>query len=147
MNEAKLTFDALIENEPFARCVAAAFVAKINPTMDELIEVKTIVSEAVANAIIHGYENQKQGKVQLIMQLEDNELTMIIQDDGCGIENIAKAREPLFTTKAHLERSGMGMTIMESLSDDFQVESSPGTGTKLTIVKKFKGHGGHESDN
>ena len=146
MNEVELTFDSLIENEPFARCVAAAFVAKMNPTMDELVEVKTIVSEAVANAIIHGYDNQNLGKVHFRMRLENDALTMIIADEGCGIEDIEKAREPLCTTKADLERSGMGMTIMESLSDQFQVESKPGVGTKVTIVKIFKGHGVHESD-
>lgn len=146
MNEAELIFDALIENEPFARCVAAAFVAKVNPTMNELIEIKTIVSEAVANAIIHGYNGKNQGKIKFIMSLDKACLKMVFEDEGCGIENIEKAREPLFTTKKDLERSGMGMTIMESLSDSFEIESSVGVGTKITVVKYLKDQDIHESD-
>lgn len=144
MNEASLSFDALIENEPFARCVVASFIANMNPTLDEMVEIKTIVSEAVANAIIHGYDGNPAGKVHLNMQLNGLCLKLSVSDEGCGIENIEKAKEPLYTTKRHLERSGMGMTIMESLSDEFEIHSEVGKGTKVTIVKYFKDHRNHE---
>lgn len=145
MNKASLVFDARIGNEPFARCVVAGFVAGLNPTLDELTEIKTIVSEAVANAIIHGYEN-RMGQVILEMILEDRTLTLKVTDHGCGIADVAQALTPLYTTKAHLERSGMGMTIMDSLADEFHVVSSIGVGTTVTIVKTIKESGIHESD-
>lgn len=145
MNKACLTFDAQIENELFARCVAAAFVASCNPTMDELVEIKTIVSEAIANAIIHGYDGQE-GSIELLMQLDQNVLTMKIKDYGCGIEDVEEALKPLFTTKAHLERSGMGMTIMESLADEFYIDSQVGVGTTITVVKKMKDQIIHEKN-
>lgn len=147
MNEACLIFRATIENEPFARCVAAAFVAGLNPTMDELVEIKTMISEAVANAVIHGYEGRDDGEIFFRMRVDDRILRFEIEDKGCGIVDIAKAKEPLYTTKADLERSGMGMTIMESLSDAFFVESEVGKGTKITIVKRLKDLNRHESDN
>jgi len=145
MNEACLLFDAKIENEPFARCVVASFIARLNPTMDELIEIKTVVSEAVANAIIHGYDGQE-GKVEMNLKLDNRTLSVTIKDEGLGIEDISKALQPLYTTKAHLERSGMGMTIMESLSDDFKIDSEVGKGTRVTIVKRLKEVSIHESD-
>ncbi len=145
MNEACLLFDAKIENEPFARCVVASFIARLNPTMDELVEIKTVVSEAVANAIIHGYDGQE-GKVEMNLKLDGRTLTVTIKDEGLGIEDISKALQPLYTTKAHLERSGMGMTIMESLSDDFKIDSEVGKGTRVTIVKRLKEVSIHESD-
>ncbi len=145
MNEACLLFDAKIENEPFARCVVASFIARLNPTMDELVEIKTVVSEAVANAIIHGYDGQE-GKVEMNLKLDGRTLTVTIKDEGVGIEDISKALQPLYTTKAHLERSGMGMTIMESLSDDFKIDSEVGKGTRVTIVKRLKEVSIHESD-
>lgn len=146
MNEASLVFDAKIENEPFARCVVASFVARLNPTMDELVEIQTIVSEAVANAIIHGYEN-KEGKVDMKLVLDKRTLYITIKDEGLGIEDISKALQPLYTTKAHLERSGMGMTIMESLADDFKITSKLGEGTCVTIVKELKEVASHEPNN
>ena len=145
MNEACLLFDAKIENEPFARCVVASFIARLNPTMDELVEIKTVVSEAVANAIIHGYDGQE-GKVEMNLKLDNRTLSVTIKDEGLGIEDISKALQPLYTTKAHLERSGMGMTIMESLSDDFKIDSEVGKGTRVTIVKRLKEVSNHESD-
>ncbi len=145
MNEACLLFDAKIENEPFARCVVASFIARLNPTMDELVEIKTVVSEAVANAIIHGYDGQE-GKVEMNLKLDNRTLSVTIKDEGLGIEDISKALQPLYTTKAHLERSGMGMTIMESLSDDFKIDSEVGKGTRVTIVKRLKEVSIHESD-
>ena len=145
MNEACLLFDAKIENEPFARCVVASFIARLNPTMDELVEIKTVVSEAVANAITHGYDGQE-GKVEMNLNLDNRTLSVTIKDEGLGIEDISKALQPLYTTKAHLERSGMGMTIMESLSDDFKIDSEVGKGTRVTIVKRLKEVSIHESD-
>lgn len=139
MPKAQLTFNAQIENEPFARTVVAAFVAKLNPTMVELTEIKTIVSEAVANAIIHGYEGDQEKMIILNMFLENQVLVLEIIDEGVGIDDIAKAREPLFTTKAEQERSGMGMTIMESLSDGFEIISKPNEGTKVKLTKRLKG--------
>lgn len=140
MPKAQLTFDARIENEPFARTVVAAFVAKLNPTMVELTEIKTIVSEAVANAIIHGYEGNEEKMIVLNMAQEDQTLVIEVIDQGVGIADIKQAKEPLFTTKADQERSGMGMTIMESLSDGFEITSKLNEGTKVKLTKRLKGH-------
>ncbi|HIU14723.1 MAG TPA: anti-sigma F factor [Candidatus Fimiplasma intestinipullorum] len=136
----EMHFDARIENEAFARTVAASFIAPLNPTMDELIEVKTIISEAVANAIIHGYNGQSEGQVYLRLETLDHELHIEVEDYGVGIQDINQACQPLYTTRQDLERSGMGMTIMDSLSDQMQIESIPEQGTKLVISKRFK-HG------
>ncbi|CVH76846.1 Anti-sigma F factor [Clostridiales bacterium CHKCI006] len=140
MNRMEMHFDARIENEAFARTVAASFIAPLNPTMDELIEVKTIISEAVANAIIHGYNGQSEGQVYLRLETLDHELHIEVEDYGVGIQDINQACQPLYTTRQDLERSGMGMTIMDSLSDQMQIESIPEQGTKLVISKRFK-HG------
>ena len=140
MNRMEMHFDARIENDAFARTVAASFIAPLNPTMDELIEVKTIISEAVANAIIHGYNGQSEGQVYLRLETLDHELHIEVEDYGVGIQDINQACQPLYTTRQDLERSGMGMTIMDSLSDQMQIESIPEQGTKLVISKRFK-HG------
>ena len=140
MNRMEMHFDARIENEAFARTVAASFIAPLNPTMDELIEVKTIISEVVANAIIHGYNGQSEGQVYLRLETLDHELHIEVEDYGVGIQDINQACQPLYTTRQDLERSGMGMTIMDSLSDQMQIESIPEQGTKLVISKRFK-HG------
>ena len=140
MNRMEMHFDARIENEAFARTVAASFIAPLNPTMDELIQVKTIISEAVANAIIHGYNGQSEGQVYLRLETLDHELHIEVEDYGVGIQDINQACQPLYTTRQDLERSGMGMTIMDSLSDQMQIESIPEQGTKLVISKRFK-HG------
>ena len=140
MNRMEMHFDARIENEAFARTVAASFIAPLNPTMDELIEVKTIISEAVANAIIHGYNGQSEGQVYLRLETLDHELHIEVEDYDVGIQDINQACQPLYTTRQDLERSGMGMTIMDSLSDQMQIESIPEQGTKLVISKRFK-HG------
>ena len=136
-NEMKLEFLSKSNNEAFARISVAAFVAQLDPTLEELADIKTAVSEAVTNAIIHGYE-ENIGIVKLICRIIENEVIIEISDTGKGIEDIDMAKEPLFTTKANLERSGMGFTIMESFMDTVDIESALGVGTKVTMKKKIK---------
>lgn len=136
-NEMKLEFISKSRNEAFARIAVAAFAAQLDPTVEELADIKTAVSEAVTNCIIHGYEN-RQGIVKIIGYLKENEIQLEISDTGKGIENIEVAKEPLYTTKPNLERSGMGFTIMESFMDTMKVESIVGMGTKITMSKKIK---------
>ena len=136
-NEMKLEFISKSTNEAFARVTVAAFAAQLDPTIEELADIKTAVSEAVTNCIIHGYEN-KQGIVKIVGRLKENEIILEISDNGKGIENIDIAKEPLYTTKPNLERSGMGFTIMESFMDTMEIESIVGLGTKVTMSKKIK---------
>lgn len=136
-NHMRVEFDALSVNEGFARMTVAAFLAGQNPTLDELADVKTAVSEAVTNAIIHGYE-EVTGKVELECKIEDYIVELKVKDRGKGIADIAKARTPFFTTKPELERSGMGFAFMEAFMDEVQVESEPGKGTSV-IMKKLLG--------
>lgn len=153
-NEMEISFDAVSDNESFARVAVAAFVSNLNPTLEELDDIKTAVSEAVTNSIIHGYENlygygcpgretlQKRrkinpGKVQVRCVLEDDLLHIRVSDQGKGIKNVDQAMEPLFTTKPELERSGMGFAFMEAFMDDLEVESGPEKGTVVTMRKKL----------
>ena len=136
-NEMKLEFVSKSTNEAFARVAVAAFASQLDPTIEELADIKTAVSEAVTNCIIHGYEN-RQGIVKVIGRLKENEIILEISDNGKGIENINIAKEPLYTTKPNLERSGMGFTIMESFMDSMEVESILGLGTKITMSKAIK---------
>ena len=136
-NEMKIEFLSKSNNEAFARISVAAFIAQLDPTLEEIADIKTAVSEAVTNSIIHGYE-EKTGIVKLNCKITKNEVFIEISDSGKGIENVEIAKQPLFTTKANLERSGMGFTIMESFMDDVQVESVLGIGTKVTMKKKIK---------
>ena len=136
-NEMKLEFISKSTNEAFARVAVAAFAAQLDPTIEEISDIKTAVSEAVTNCIIHGYEN-KQGIVKIVGQLRQNEIILEISDKGKGIEDIEIAKEPLYTTKPNLERSGMGFTIMESFMDRMEIESIVGLGTKVTMSKKIK---------
>lgn len=133
-NEMKLEFISISENESFARAAVSAFIIKLNPTLEELSDIKTAVSEAVTNAIIHGYE-KKQGMVRILGRLENNTLYLEISDEGEGIPDIAKAMEPLYTSKPELDRSGMGFAFMEAFMDDLQVESEPGKGTIVRMKK------------
>lgn len=133
-NEMKLEFSSISENESFARAAVSAFIVKLNPTLEELSDIKTAVSEAVTNAIIHGYEKQ-QGMVTIVGKLEDNTIFLEISDQGEGIPDIQKAMEPLYTSKPELDRSGMGFAFMEAFMDDLQVESEPGKGTKVKMRK------------
>jgi len=135
----EISFNALIENEPFARTSAASFIASLNPTIDEMVEIKTIISEGVNNAIVHGYQNDATCKVIVKIQIEENRtIKMIIQDYGKGIANIEEAKVPLFTSLKELEHAGMGLTIIETLGDHLEIHSTENLGTKLTITKKLK---------
>lgn len=136
-NEMKIEFISKSANEAFARISVAAFASQLDPTIEELADIKTAVSEAVTNSIIHGYE-RKQGIVKVFARLRENEIIIEISDKGKGIENIDIAKEPLYTTKPNLERSGMGFTIMESFMDSVGIESVVGLGTKITMTKKIK---------
>lgn len=144
-NEMELAFDALSVNESFARVAVAAFVAPLNPTMEEISDIKTAVSEAVTNAIIHGYdaefaqENQTEGtdRVYLHCLIEEDVLQVEVRDTGKGIEDIERAMEPLFTTKPEMDRSGMGFAFMEAFMDDLEVISEPGCGTVVLMKKKL----------
>ncbi len=136
-NEMKLEFISKSANEAFARIAVAAFVSQLDPTIEELADIKTAVSEAVTNCIIHGYED-KQGIVKIKAKLKQNQIIIEISDQGKGIENINIAKEPLYTTKPNLERSGMGFTIMESFMDSMEVQSIVGLGTKIIMTKTIE---------
>lgn len=125
------------QNEGFARVAVAAFVSQLDPTIEELSDVKTAVSEAVTNSIIHGYENKKEGIIRIEASISANEITISVEDFGKGIDNIEQAMEPLYTSKPELERSGMGFTVMESFMDNLEVVSEDGKGTKVIMKKKF----------
>ena len=136
-NEMKLEFKSKSNNEAFARISVAAFVSQLDPTIEEIADIKTSVSEAVTNSIIHAYPN-RDGIVKIRTVLFEDEIEIEISDNGEGIENVNEAKEPLFTTKCNLERSGMGFTIMENFMDSLKVESIVGLGTKVTMTKKIK---------
>lgn len=143
-NEMLVEFDAVGENEGFARVVIAAFVARLNPTLEELGDIKVAVSEAVTNAIIHGYEGTT-GKVRITAQLEESELTIKVTDFGRGLADVDKAMEPLFTTKPEEERSGMGFSFMEAFTDKLQVVSGLGEGPTVTMVKTMGVQNGQDN--
>ena len=138
-NEMKLEFLSKSSNEAFARITIAAFASQLDPTIEELADIKTAVSEAVTNCIIHGYEDAE-GIIKIKARLIKNTIEIEISDTGKGIENVELARKPLYTTKANLERSGMGFTIMESFMDDVEIDSVFGLGTKIIMKKKIKKH-------
>jgi len=136
-NKMSIEFVSKSQNEGFARVAVAAFVAQLDPTIDEINDVKTAVSEAVTNSIIHGYENRGDKLVRIEAEINENEITIVIIDDGVGIDDIEQAMEPLYTSRPDIERSGMGFTVMETFMDDLKVESEKGIGTKVVIKKKF----------
>lgn len=136
-NYMKTEFLSKSQNEAFARVVVAAFVSQLDPTIEELADIKTAVSEAVTNAIIHGYENSM-NKVYLECGIVGNTIEIIVQDFGRGIDDVDLARQPLYTSKPELERSGMGFTVMETFMDEITIESIMGEGTKIKMVKKIK---------
>ena len=137
-NEMKLEFLSKSSNEAFARIAVAAFVSQLDPTIEEIADIKTVVSEAVTNAIIHAYPNRDDGIDKIKASIINDEIEIEISDTGAGIENVEEAKKPLFTTKCNLERSGMGFAIMESFMDELKVESILGLGTKITMTKKIK---------
>ena len=128
------------ENESFARVAVASFVSQLDPTMEELTDIKTVVSEAVTNAVIHGYEEDQQGEIYIRVEIDEDKVFIQIQDHGVGIADIEAARQPLYTSKPELERSGMGFTIMENFMDEVDIRSKPGKGTTVYMVKKLKNH-------
>ena len=137
-NKIKVEFSSLSKNESFARVVIAAFAVQLDPTLDELSDIKTAVSEAVTNAIIHGYGNKSEGNfVKLEATIIENELTVKVIDNGTGIDNVDMAMQPLYTSRPDLERSGMGFTVMETFMDSLVVESVKGEGTTVTMKKSF----------
>lgn len=135
-NTMRLEIPSMSENERFARTVCAAFVLPLDPTVEDITEIKTAISEAVTNAIIHGYRGAG-GVVEIIGEIEDCEVKYIIRDCGCGIKDIKKAREPLYTGMPESERSGMGFSIMEAFMDKLEVESVEGRGTTVTMTKRL----------
>ena len=136
-NMIKIEFSSKSQNESFARVAVAAFVSQLDPTIEEITDVKTAVSEAVTNSIIHGYEN-KDGVVRIEAMIKENELTVVVMDEGIGIENVSLAMQPLYTSRPDLERSGMGFTVMETFMDNLEVYSESGKGTKIIMKKTFR---------
>ena len=134
-NQMVVEFDSVSKNESFARVVVAAFVARLNPTLEEIADIKTAVSEAVTNSIIHAYEN-KDGRIRIETHIVEDTVTVIVTDYGMGIDNIEKAMEPMYTSKPELERSGMGFAFMEAFMDEMKVESQVSKGTKIYMKKK-----------
>ncbi|ROR27314.1 stage II sporulation protein AB (anti-sigma F factor) [Mobilisporobacter senegalensis] len=135
-NEMTLEFESISKNESFARIVVTAFITSLDPTLEELSDIKTAVSEAVTNCIIHGYENTV-GKIKLNCGILDNTVYIEVSDRGKGIEDISKAMEPLYTSKPELERSGMGFAFMEAFMDELEVKSKIGEGTTVKMRKKI----------
>lgn len=140
-NEMELLFDSRSENEGFARVAVAAFFTQMNPTLEEVEDVRTAVSEAVTNAIIHGYEGGE-GKIRIhgriCEEVDAIHFYIEVEDKGIGIADVEKAMEPLFTTKPDLERSGLGFAFMQSFMDEVQVESEPGKGTLVKMRKTVR---------
>lgn len=136
-NFMKLQIPSCSENEAFARVVVAAFVSRLDPTLEEMSDIKTAVSEAVTNAIIHAYEDRA-GIIFINAFLEANKLLVEVIDRGAGIEDLEQARQPLYTSKPELERSGMGFTIMENFMDEIYLHSERGSGTRVTLVKYIR---------
>lgn len=144
-NHLEVQLQAYSYNEKLARTIVAAFMIDMNPTVEEIADVKTAVSEAVTNAIIHGYGMQDGQEavpmIRMTCDLEGVNLIITVEDEGCGIEDVEKAMEPLYTTRPDLERSGMGFAFMEAFMNDIKVISSPGEGTKVIMKKKITGTG------
>ena len=137
INDMKVVFPSLSENERFARIAVSGFLSFIDPKVDELADIKTAVSEAVTNCIVHGYRDTV-GKIEMSVKVfEDNTVKIRISDKGCGIENIEEAMQPLFTTKPDEDRAGLGFAVMESFMDKLKVTSKPGKGTAVTLEKKI----------
>lgn len=136
-NQMTVEFDSISKNESFARVVVSAFVSRLNPTLEEIADIKTAVSEAVTNSIIHGYENGD-GRIRIETHIVEDTVTVIVTDFGVGISDIEKAMEPMYTSKPELERSGMGFAFMEAFMDELFVESEVGKGTTVTMRKVIR---------
>lgn len=136
MERFRMEIESLSKNEEFARVVTAVFMSRLNPTLEELDDVKTAVSEAVTNAVIHGYQG-KEGIIYMELQIEERQLTVMVRDKGVGIRDVKRAMEPMYTTDKSGERSGMGFSFMEAFMDHVQVESEPGRGTLVTMKKEI----------
>jgi len=136
-NHMGIEFSALSQNEAFARVAVASFISQMDITMEEMEEIKTVVSEAVTNSIIHGYDENPEGIVRIRVALEEDLIELVIEDEGKGIEDVEQAMQPLYTTKPELERSGMGFTIMENFMDSIEVATSLGKGTKIRLTKRL----------
>lgn len=141
-NTVEIIFDAVSSNESLARVITAAFAVQKNPTIEELSDIKTAVSEAVTNVIVHGYDKEYVskygiGKVWVTLKFEGNELCIEVRDEGIGISNITQAMEPLFTTRPEEDRSGMGFSFMEAFMDELYVDSEPGNGTTVRMRKEI----------
>lgn len=141
LNTFKLKVPAIGKNEAYCRSVAVAFAVQADPNVEEIADIKTVISEAVTNCIVHAYKNEKTESKKIIyincVLYDDYTFKFTVKDNGCGIENIEKAMEPLFTTDAENERSGMGLPIMKSFSDAFKIKSEVGRGTVITFTKKI----------
>lgn len=135
-NEMELVFDSISVNEGFARVAVAAFMTQLNPTLEEVSDVKTAVSEAVTNAIIHGYEKEVK-KIRIHCRLKEQTIYIEVEDYGKGMEDVKQAMEPMFTSKPELERSGMGFSFMEAFMDEIEVESEPGKGTLVKMQRRI----------
>ena len=138
MERFRMELESLSQNEEFARVVVAVFMSRLNPTLEEVDDVKTAVSEAVTNAVIHGYKGGE-GMIFLEAEIDGQELTVRVRDRGMGIADVEKAREPMYTTDQTGERSGMGFSFMEAFMDEILVESSPGGGTVVQMKKRIGG--------
>ncbi len=138
INEIKVSFPSLSENERFSRLVVSGFASQLDPQVDEISDIKTAVSEAVTNSIVHAYKNEI-GKIELVARIyDDNEIYIKIKDHGCGIPDVKKAMEPLFTTSPEEERAGLGFAVMESFMDKLRVISKEGKGTSVILTKKLR---------
>ena len=136
-NEIQITFPALIENASLARLIVMGVLAPLDVDTQQLTEIKTVISEAVTNAIIHGYEGNPSGLIELHVELDRQHLAVMVKDNGVGIDDVEQAKQPLFTTKVEEERSGLGFMIMESFTDEFKVVSAPGVGTTVTFEREI----------
>lgn len=137
-NELKIEISALTANDAFVRSTVAAFCLPLNPTVDQIEDIKTAVSEAFTNSVIHGYESDAEKKVEISARLGGDELEIIVVDRGCGIKDVKTAIQPFFTTKPEQERSGMGFTLMSTFMDRMDVTSAPGEGTRVVMAKKIE---------
>ncbi len=137
INEMEISFDAISINEGFARACVAAFCVQANPTLDEITDIKTAVSEAVTNSVVHAYPN-REGKITIKVQLTEQSAVISVMDKGIGVVDFDKVREPFYTTKPEQERSGMGFTVMESFMNKIELFKNHGGGLKVVMEKKFE---------